>query len=264
MPGSIYDRSTRELFKEFLESFEPPPEKGLVEIRRKPLSEGGHFTRREILEWFEKHYGKIKRGTVNAHLIVMSTNAPSRVHHNLRPAGADDLLFQLDRSRFRLYLKDRDPAPIYKEDLEPEGEEDMDSEDGASESHEFAYESDLKNFLASNLHVVRPALRLYDDAGITGVEFPVGNRRIDILAIDGEKDFVVIELKVSKGYDRAIGQLLRYMAWIRKNLAESDQKVKGMIIARNISNDLCLAASQIHNVELYEYQLSISLNRIEL
>ena len=108
MPGSIYDRSTRELFKEFLESFEPPPEKGLVEIRRKPLSEGGHFTRREILEWFEKHYGKIKRGTVNAHLIVMSTNAPSRVHHNLRPAGADDLLFQLDRSRFRLYLKDRE------------------------------------------------------------------------------------------------------------------------------------------------------------
>jgi hypothetical protein len=74
----------------------------------------------------------------------------------------------------------------------------------------------------------------------------------------------VIELKVSKGYDRAIGQLLRYMGWIDQNLAEPGQKVKGMIIARSISDDLRLATSRISDVELYEYQLSISLNKIEL
>lgn len=74
----------------------------------------------------------------------------------------------------------------------------------------------------------------------------------------------MIELKVSKGYDRAIGQLLRYMGWIDQNLAEPGQKVKGMIIARSISDDLRLATSRISDVELYEYQLSISLNKIEL
>ena len=53
------------------------------------------------------------------------------------------------------------------------------------------------------------------------------------------------------------------MGWIEQNLAEPGQKVKGMIIARSISNDLRLATSRIDDVELYEYELSISLNRIE-
>ena len=81
-------------------------------------------------------------------------------------------------------------------------------------------------------------------------------------SVENDNDFVIIELKVSKGYDRAIGQLLRYMGWIEQNLAEPGQKVKGMIIARSISNDLRLATSRIDDVELYEYELSISLNRI--
>ncbi|MFZ4665357.1 MAG: endonuclease NucS domain-containing protein, partial [Prochlorotrichaceae cyanobacterium] len=86
-------------------------------------------------------------------------------------------------------------------------------------STEFAYESDLRDYLAKNLQVIEPGLMLYEEEGITGVEFPVGGRFIDILAVDSNGDFVVIELKVSRGYDRVIGQLLRYMAWIQKNQA---------------------------------------------
>lgn len=265
MPVSKYDKSTKELFKEFVASFVPPPPKGFGLIERKPLDQGGYFKRREILVWFQEHYPKLKRATVNAHLIVMSTNAPSRVHHNLRPNGADDLLFQIDGSNFRLYEKETDPPPIYKPDIEPDSIEDEDnSVDTAAEVHEFAYENDLKNFLANNLDVIRSTLSVYQDGDITGVEFPVGNRRIDILAVENENDFVVIELKVSKGYDRAIGQLLQYMGWIEQNLAEPGQKVKGMIIARSISEDLRLATSRVSDVELYEYELSISLNKIKL
>ena len=263
MPGSIYDKSTKELFKEFVDSFVPPPAKGLGLIERKPLGEGGYFTRQEILAWFQEHYPKLKRGTVNAHLIVMSTNAQSRVHHNLRPNGADDLLFQINGSNFRLYVKETDPPPRYKQQSETELSEDTDNgDDTCTEAHEFAYENDLKNFLANNLNVIRPSLKVYQDGDLRGVEFPVGSRRVDILAVEDEKDFVVIELKVSKGYDRAIGQLLRYMGWIEQNLAEPGQKVKGMIIARSISDDLRLATSRVTDVELYEYVLSISLNKI--
>ncbi len=260
---SIYNKSTKELFKGFVSSFIPPPAKGFGLIERKSLSKGGHFTRKEILTWFQEHYLKLKPGTVNAHLIVMSTNAPSRVHHNLRPNGADDLLFQIDGSNFRLYIKDSDPQPIYKQDSEPSVAEDADNgEDSATEPHEFAYENDLKNFLAKNLHVIRPSLAVYQDGDINGVEFPVGSRSVDILAVEDEQDFVVIELKVKKGYDRAIGQLLRYMGWIEKYLATPGQKVKGMIIARAISDDLRLATLRIQGVELFEYELSISLRRI--
>lgn len=263
MPGSIYDKSTKELFVEFVNSFVPPAGKESDLIERKPLKEGGHFSRQELLAWFEEHYPKLKQGTVNAHLTVMSTNAPSRVHHNLRPNGADDLLFQIDRSTFRLYSKESDPAPIYPSDVGPAASEEEDNDEvPAVEVHEFAYEMDLKNFLVRNLNLIRPGLSVYKDGDITGVEFPVGSRRIDILAVENNQDLVVIELKVSKGYDRAVGQLLRYMAWIVKYLAEPGQKVKGMIIARTISEDLRLATSQVSGVELYEYALSISLNKV--
>ncbi|MCY7393515.1 MAG: endonuclease NucS, partial [Leptolyngbyaceae cyanobacterium CAN_BIN12] len=87
-------------------------------------------------------------------------------------------------------------------------------------------------------------------------------RFIDILAVDSKKDFVVIELKLSRGYDRAIGQLLRYMAWIQKNQADSGQKVRGIIVARGISEDLLLACSLMPNIHLFEYELSLLLKQV--
>jgi len=54
------------------------------------------------------------------------------------------------------------------------------------------------------------------------------------------------------------------MAWIKKNLAEPSQEVKGMIVARTVSEDLRLAVSVVNDVELFEYQISISLNKIDV
>jgi endonuclease len=74
--------------------------------------------------------------------------------------------------------------------------------------------------------------------------------------------FVVIELKVYHAYDPVIWQLLRYMAWIKKHHAESDQGVRGIIAAREISKDLKLACSYLPNVSLYEYALSVALRKV--
>lgn len=160
---SIYEKSTKELFEEFIRIFTPPPPTSFGLDKRKSLSEGCFFTRKEILKWFQKNYEKIKQGTVNAHLIVMSTNAPSRVHHKHRPNGADDLLFQMDKSRFRLYNKNSDPAPIFREELEEDISDDAEVENDSTEGHEFAYEKDLKNFLANNLNIIQSQLSLYQD-----------------------------------------------------------------------------------------------------
>jgi RecB family endonuclease NucS len=72
----------------------------------------------------------------------------------------------------------------------------------------------------------------------------------------------VIELKVSKGYDRVIGQLLRYVSWIKKNHAESGQMVRGVIVAKEISEDLLLACSELPSISLFEYSLSVALKPI--
>ena len=245
----IYDKPTHALVKEMVTDFD--------------LKSGQLFTKQQALSWFQERYPKIKVGTVAAHLIRLSTNAPSRVHY-IPKQNEDDIIYQVDSSHFRLYDSANDPAPIY---LEAKARS-FDSDTGknqidVSESvDEFAYEKDLQNFLAKNLRLIDPNLRLYIEEGITGLEFPVGGRFIDILAVDRQNNYIVIELKVSKGYDRVIGQLLRYMAWISKHHAEPTQSVRGIIVAREISEDLILACSNIENVSLYEYKLAVSLQQV--
>ena len=45
----IYSKPTKELIKEFIENFSIPPKQGLGLIERKKITEGGHFTRHEII-----------------------------------------------------------------------------------------------------------------------------------------------------------------------------------------------------------------------
>ena len=225
------------------------------------IQEGQVIKRDEIHSWFKTNYPLVKPGTVSAHLLKMSINAPSRIHYYVDPNGNDDLLFQIDSKKFRLYNPNSDPDPIYIRQ-EEEGEQEGGDDNNEIKS-EFAYEKDLQNFLAKNLSLIEPGLSLYYEEEISGVEFPVGNRFIDILAIDDRNNYVVIELKVSRGYDKTVGQILRYIAWLKHNHAEKGQHVRGVIVAREISDDLRLACSEINDVELYEYSLSVSLRKIE-
>jgi len=126
----------------------------------------------------------------------------------------------------------------------------------------FAYESDLWNFLSKNLSALEHGLRLYEEEGIKGIEFPAGGRFVDILALDAKGAYVVIELKVSRGYDRVLGQLRRYMGWIARNHAEQGQMVRGIIVAREISEDLVLACFGVPNVRLFEYEMSVTVKQV--
>ena len=244
----IYDKPVRVLLREMV-----------LALAGKP---GQQFSRDAAVEWFAEHYPKIKEGTISAHLLRFSTNAPSRLHYSVRPD--EDLLYQIDSSHFRIYEPATDPAPIHsKADAAAPRAESVDPADPQT-SGEFAYESDLRDFLAKNPNHIEAGLKLYQDEGITGVEFPAGGRFIDILATDAQKRLVVIELKVSRGYDRVVGQLLRYMGWVEKHHAEPGQGVRGIIVAREISDDLKLACSLVPNVSLYEYSLSVALTKIDL
>jgi hypothetical protein len=244
----IYDKPVRQL---------------IPEMAAELAADGRTFKRSDAVAWFRKRYPNIKEATVVAHVIRFCTNAPSRLHYGARQG--EDLLFQVDRSRFRYFDPATDPTPIHSQTDIPERglstDEDADDEI-ASEPTEFAYESDLRDFLARNLGVIEPGLELYREDEISGVEFPVGGRFIDILGVDAHGDLVVIELKVSRGYDRVVGQLLRYMAWIHQHHAEDGQSVRGVIVARQITDDLRLAASQARAVSLYEYEMSVSVREV--
>jgi hypothetical protein len=245
----IYDRPVRLLLHDMIAELAPEPT--------------SQFTRDDAQRWFANRYPKIKPGTVNAHLTQASTNNRTRLHYS--PKHPDhDLLYQISQGVYRRYDRANDPAPITEDSSATKGESKDDDDGAEAVSHSaFAYERDLQNFLAKNLHLIEPGLTLYrDEEDVTGIEFDVGGRRIDILAVDRDGGLVVIELKVSRGYDRVVGQLLRYMQWIEENHADPGQNVRGVIVAREISEDLLLATKRINGVQLLEYEMSVQLKPV--
>jgi endonuclease len=257
MARTIYEKATRQLLKDMLADMKLQP--------------GQVFTTSRALEWFAANYPKLQPNSIRAHLVQAATNDRSRLHHPSTNVS-DDLLFKVDSGQYRLYEPGRDPAPIHEfiqgdvareEELIQAERAEEELSDPIAGSSEFLLERDLQNYLAKNLECIESGLKLYEADGVRGLEYEAGNgRRIDILALDRSGAFVVLELKVSKGYDRVVGQLLRYVNWIKQNLAEPGQKVRGIIVCRTMTEDLQLACAGIPDLELFEYQLSVTVARI--
>jgi RecB family endonuclease NucS len=164
------------------------------------------------------------------------------------------------KSRIRFFENLVDRFNADQEGTTSEDEED----EIATEENEFAYENDLRNYLVRNLSVIDKGLRIYEaQDGTTGAEFfvPGTSRRIDILATDNQNNFVVIELKVSRGYEKVVGQTLYYQSMIKTHFKQD--RVRAIIIAREITPELKAATLFLPDIELFEYQLSLTLNRIK-
>ncbi len=144
------------------------------------------------------------------------------------------------------------------------GEENTTDESDDSESV-FGLEYQLRDFLAQNLSTISvegERLRLYVDlTGRDGVEFPTAVGPIDILAIDDNSDFVVFELKRARSPDHAIGQLSRYMGWVSQTIGRN-KKVRGVIVAKQISENLRYSVIVVPNVSLFEYEVKFVLKAI--
>ena len=96
---------------------------------------------------------------------------------------------------------------------------------------EFVLEKYLEEFIVSNFdRIFKEELSIYhDDEGNDGQQYDTDVGPIDILAFDTRsKSFVVIELKKGRPSDQVIGQVLRYMGWVKKNLCLSGQSVKAL------------------------------------
>lgn len=167
------------------------------------------------------------------------------------------------KSKYRRYCELREQHQRQQAGDDSLGNGETDAEDGEESASEqtFALEADLRDFLAHNLSAIEPGLHLYGREGQTGVEFPIENGFIDILAKDRDGKLVVIELKLSRGRNRTIGQLLYYMGWVDQHLGMGTV-CRGMIIAREITNDLLIAVRRVTAVTLYRYRVSMALEPV--
>ncbi|MGD1158513.1 MAG: endonuclease NucS domain-containing protein [Terriglobia bacterium] len=133
-----------------------------------------------------------------------------------------------------------------------------------AESMEFAMEKYLEEFIEANFDKINfgAKLELYQDEDSTGRQFPTSIGPIDLLAFDKDKkEFVVIELKKGRASDAVIGQVLRYMGWVKENLAEG-RGVKGIVIQRELDEKLQYALKMIPGVSAFLYSVSFDIREV--
>lgn len=130
----------------------------------------------------------------------------------------------------------------------------------------FQLEKYLQEFLVANWQKTELGKKydIYSEDGeIIGQQYPADNGRIDILAISKDKKtLLVVELKRGRASDNVIGQILRYMGFVYEELAESDQQVKGAIIAFEDDARIHRALAVTPNIEFYRYEMSFKLQLI--
>jgi hypothetical protein len=92
-------------------------------------------------------------------------------------------------------------------------------------------EKHVEDFYRDHLELIEAGLNLYSEGKRTGQQFETPDGGIiDLLTLSADNSFVVIEFKRDKTSDEAIGQVLRYMGWVRKHLSPG-KAVRGYIVA---------------------------------
>ena len=210
------------------------------------------FTPKDVIRIIHRRRPQVKANTIRAHMIGCTPNHPSHKYYSM----PHDIFRYMSNGKYRLSRA---------EETMPSKEEIPQEPEVAEESREFSYEfeRDLEHHLVENLEAIEPGLKLYvKDKETDGEQFVTDVGKIDVLARDKNGDFVVIEVKGSEATDKAVGQLLRYMGWVKKKLAKQET-VRGIIIAKKASDELKYAVSNLENVAIKEYEVQFNFRNVE-
>lgn len=136
---------------------------------------------------------------------------------------------------------------------------DPDVEDAAA----FAMEKHLEDFLVKNWAQTELG-KDYDiyteDGEPVGQQYPTDTGPMDLLAVKKDKsELLVVELKRGKASDVVVGQVLRYMGFVKEDLAEPHQAVRGAIIALEDDLRIRRALAVTPSIQFFRYQISFKL-----
>jgi len=127
----------------------------------------------------------------------------------------------------------------------------------------FAMEKHLEAFLVTNWNqtILSRDFSIYEEDGeAVGQQYATDAGPIDVLAISKDKKrLLVVELKRGRVSDVVVGQVLRYMGFVREQIAEADQTVEGVIIALEDDQKLRWALLSVPSISFYRYQVSFKL-----
>lgn len=136
------------------------------------------------------------------------------------------------------------------------------SDEADDDSSVFTFEKYLEEFLYQNWSQTELGKKydIYQDGDLIGRQFHCDTGYMDLLAISKDKsELLVVELKRGRASDSVVGQIQRYMGYVKQELAEDNQTVKGVIIALDDDIRIRRALVVANNIEFYRYQVSFKL-----
>ncbi len=127
----------------------------------------------------------------------------------------------------------------------------------------FMFERHLEDFLITNWKQTHLGEKysIYEENGLpVGRQYRTDTGPLDILALSKDgKEFLVVELKRDRASDEVVGQTLRYMGWVKKNLCSAEQTVKGCIVALSSDTKLENALHTLDNINFVRYEVDFRL-----
>jgi restriction system protein len=137
------------------------------------------------------------------------------------------------------------------------------SDETVEDPSSFALEKHLEDFLVQNWAQtdLGKEYDIFEEEGEkVGQQYPTDTGPMDILAIKKDKtELLVVELKKGRASDVVVGQTLRYMGYAAQELAEPNQKVRGIIIALQDDQRIQRALAVTPNIDFFRYQISFKL-----
>ncbi|MBL9076365.1 MAG: DUF1016 family protein [Planctomycetes bacterium] len=129
----------------------------------------------------------------------------------------------------------------------------------------FAMEKHLEDFLVENWQqtILGKDWDIFEEDGEpVGQQYATDAGTIDVLAISKDrKRLLVVELKRGRASDTVVGQVLRYIGYVREQIAENEQDVEGAIIALDDDQRMRWALLAVPSVSFYRYQVSFKLTK---
>ena len=125
----------------------------------------------------------------------------------------------------------------------------------------FYMEKQLEDFMIQNWDHTELGNRyelIYEEGDLQSQQYKTDIGLIDILARDKKTGgYIVIELKRNQSSDDTVGQVARYMGWIKRHKETDD--VGGIIITGQYDKKLDYALDAIANVEVFIYEVNFQL-----
>lgn len=114
------------------------------------------------------------------------------------------------------------------------------------------YEKEIEDYYVKNIKEIDKNIEVILEPTY-GRQFSTHIGPIDILCIDKKtNEYVICELKRGQTSDETVGQLLRYMGWVKKHLETSDRNVRGILVGSFFNEKIDYSLLGIQNENIYD------------